>query len=76
LRYHPPAMFASALLAAALAASAMAGGAPSRATAEVSPPAVVKAVQWGRPAGAARVPAVRARGRGSRTAPHRLRSLA
>jgi hypothetical protein len=69
-------MFASVLLAAALATSAMAGGAPSRAAAEISPRAVVKAVQWGRPAGAARVPVVRARGRGLRTAPHRLRSLA
>ncbi|HEU0091025.1 MAG TPA: hypothetical protein VFS78_02875 [Vicinamibacteria bacterium] len=69
-------MFASVLLAAALATSAMAGGAPSRAAAEISPPAVVKAVQWGRPAGAARMPAVRAREHGSRTAPRRLRSLA
>ncbi|PYQ46047.1 MAG: hypothetical protein DMF77_02255 [Acidobacteria bacterium] len=68
-------MFASVLLAAALATSAMAGSAPSRAAAELSPPAVVNAVQWGRPAGAARMPAVRARGRGSRT-PRRLRSLA
>jgi hypothetical protein len=69
-------MFASVLLAAAIATSAMAGGAPSRAAAEISPRAVVKAVQWGRPAGAARVPAVRARGHGSRTTARHLRSLA
>jgi len=76
VRYHPPSMFASVLLAAAIATSAMAGGAPSRAGAEISPRAVVKAVQWGRPAGAARTPAVRAHGHASRTTPRRVRSLA
>ncbi|HEU0108479.1 MAG TPA: hypothetical protein VFT38_20000 [Vicinamibacteria bacterium] len=69
-------MLASVLLAAALATSAMAGGAPSRAAAEPSPQAVVKAVQWGRPAGAARIPVLRTRARGSRTPARRLRSLA
>ncbi|HEY8148894.1 MAG TPA: hypothetical protein VIK51_08305 [Vicinamibacteria bacterium] len=71
-------MFASALLAAALATSAMVGSAPSRAAADLGAPAVVQAVQWGRPAGAraTRMPVLRARGHGSRTAPHRLRSLA
>jgi hypothetical protein len=71
-------MFASGLLAAALATAALVGSAPSQAAAELSAPAVVKAVQWGRPAGAAstRMPALRARGRASRAIAPRLRILA
>jgi hypothetical protein len=77
VRYHSPAMFAWGVFAAALATSAMVGSAPSRAAADLGAPAVVKAVQWGRPGSAAtRMPALRARGRGSRTALPRLRPLA